>query len=122
LNQDITWTTDLGNAFLSQQGDVMEAVQRMRLKAQQSGKLSSTAQQTVTATNESGQPVIEIEPASPQIIYVPSYDPAYIWGPPLHYPYASWYYPGAGSGGGDGDASPPDDAVQSRQILAAGRP
>jgi hypothetical protein len=102
LNQDITWTTDLGNAFLSQQGDVMDAVQRMRLKAQQAGKLSSTAQQTVTTGNESGQPVIEIEPASPQIIYVPSYDPAYIWGPPLYYPYASWYYPGAYFGFGMG--------------------
>ena len=42
LNQDITWTTNLGNAFLSQQADVMDAVQRMRLKAQQAGKLSST--------------------------------------------------------------------------------
>src|SRR5208282_5782225 len=66
LNQDITWTTNLGNAFLSQQGDVMDAVQRMRLKAQQAGKLSSTPQQTVTTTNDSGQPIIDIEPASPQ--------------------------------------------------------
>ncbi len=62
LNQDITWTTNLGNAFLSQQADVMDAVQRMRLKAQQAGKLSSTSQETVTTTNDSGQPVIEIEP------------------------------------------------------------
>jgi hypothetical protein len=93
LNQDITWTTNLGNAFLSQQADVMDAVQRMRLKAQQAGKLSSTTQQTVTTTNDSGQPVIQIEPSNPQVIYVPSYDPAYIWGPPLYYPYASWFYP-----------------------------
>ena len=102
LNQDITWTTNLGNAFLSQQGDVMDAVQRMRLKAQQAGKLSSTSQQTVTTTNDSGQPVIEIEPANPQMIYLPQYDPAYIWGPPLYYPYASWYYPGAYFGFGIG--------------------
>ena len=93
LNQDITWTTNLGNAFLSQQADVMDAVQRMRLKAQQAGKLSSTSQQTVTTTNDSGQPVIVIQPANPQMIYVPNYDPAYIWGPPLYYPYASWFYP-----------------------------
>ena len=93
LNQDITWTTNLGNAFLSQQGDVMDAVQRMRLKAQQAGKLSSTSQQTVSTTNDSGQAVIVIQPANPQMMYVPYYDPAFIWGPPLYYPYASWYYP-----------------------------
>jgi uncharacterized membrane protein YgcG len=102
LNQDITWTTNLGNAFLSQQGAVMDAVQRMRFKAQQAGKLSTTGQQTVTTTNDSGQPVIEIEPANPQVIYLPQYDPAYIWGPPLYYPYASWYYPGAYFGFGAG--------------------
>jgi len=93
LNQDITWTTNLGNAFLSQQADVMDAVQRMRLKAQQAGKLSSTPQQTVTTTNDNGQPVIAIQPANPQMMYVPNYDPAYFWGPPLYYPYASWFYP-----------------------------
>jgi len=102
LNQDITWTTNLGNAFLSQQADVMDAVQRMRSKAEQAGKLSSTSQQTVTNTTDSGQPVIEIQPANPQVIYLPSYDPAYIWGPPLYYPYASWYYPGAYFGFGMG--------------------
>ena len=62
LNQDITWTTNLGNAFLGQQADVMDAVQRMRLKAQQAGKLSSTSQETVTTTSDSGQAVIQIEP------------------------------------------------------------
>jgi hypothetical protein len=93
LNQDITWTTNLGNAFLSQQADVMDAVQRMRLKAQQAGKLSSTPQQTVTTTNDNGQPVIAIQPANPQVMYLPNYDPAYFWGPPLYYPYASWFYP-----------------------------
>jgi hypothetical protein len=93
LNQDITWTTNLGNAFLSQQADVMDSVQRMRLKAQQAGKLSSTSQETVTTANDSGQPVIQIEPSNPQVIYLPNYDPEYIWGPSLYYPYASWFYP-----------------------------
>jgi len=102
LNQDITWTTNLGNAFLSQQGDVMDAVQRMRAKAQQAGKLSSTSQQTVTTTNDAGQPVIAIQPANPQMMYLPEYDPAFIWGPSLYYPYASWYYPGAYFGFGIG--------------------
>jgi len=102
LNQDITWTTNLGNAFLSQQGDVMDAVQRMRLKAQQAGKLASTSQQTVTTTNDAGQPVIAIQPANSQMMYLPDYDPAFIWGPPLYYPYAGWYYPGGYFGFGVG--------------------
>jgi hypothetical protein len=93
LNQDITWTTNLGNAFLAQQPDVMDAIQQMRLRAQQAGKLSSTPQQTVSTTNASGQPIIQIEPANPQVIYVPNYDPGYFWGPPLYYPYANWFYP-----------------------------
>jgi hypothetical protein len=102
LNQDITWTTNLGNAFLGQQGDLMDAVQRMRLKAQQAGKLSSTSQQTVSTRNDSGQPVIAIQPADSQMMYLPNYDPAFIWGPPLYYPYASWYYPGGYFGFGAG--------------------
>jgi hypothetical protein len=102
LNQDITWTTNLGNAFLSQQAEVMTSVQRMRRKAQQAGKLASTPQQTVTDSNDSGQPIIQIEPANPQMMYLPQYDPAYIWGASLYYPYASWYYPGAYFGFGIG--------------------
>jgi hypothetical protein len=98
LNQDIAWTTNLGNAFLSQQGDVMDAVQRMRAKAQQAGKLASNSRQTVNTTNEGGQPAIEIEPANPQVIYIPEYDPAYIWGNSLYYPYANWFYPPFGPG------------------------
>jgi hypothetical protein len=98
LNQDITWTTNLGNAFLNQQADVMDAVQRMRSKAQQAGKLSSTPQQTVTTTSDNGQPEIVIQPANPQMIYLPNYDPAYFWGPPLYYPYANWFYPPYGGG------------------------
>ncbi len=94
LNQDITWTTDLGNAFLNQQGDVMEAVQRMRQKAEQAGKLASTRQQTVANNNGA----IEIMPADPQMMYLPYYDPMSIWGPPLYYPYASWFYPPFGAG------------------------
>lgn len=101
LTQDITWTTNLGNAFLAQQPDVMDAVQRMRATAQQNGKLSSTPQQQVITNNQNGQPVIEIEPANPQVIYVPQYDPALIWGPPFYYPYPGWYI-GAGFGFGLG--------------------
>jgi len=93
LNQDITWTTNLGNAFLAQQGAVMDAVQQMRSKAEQAGRLPSTSQQRVTTMNEGGQPIIDIEPANPQMMYLPDYDPGNIWGPSLYYPYANWYYP-----------------------------
>ena len=96
LTQDITWTTNLGNAFLAQQGDVMDAVQRLRARAEQAGKLASTPQQRVVNTNDGGRPVIEIVPASPEVIYVPQYDPAYIWGPPVYFGYPHWYYPQPG--------------------------
>ncbi|HEY1496322.1 MAG TPA: DUF3300 domain-containing protein, partial [Candidatus Solibacter sp.] len=88
LNQDIRWTRDLGNAFLSQPADVMAAVQRLRVSAQANGHLSSTPQQTVSTETQNGQPAVIIQPASPDVMYVPSYDPSYVWGPPL------WgYYP-----------------------------
>lgn len=93
LNDDVTWTTNLGNAFLAQQQDVMDAVQRMRQRAQQAGKLQSTPQENVATTNEGGQPYIAIEPADPNVIYVPVYDPAWIWGPALWYPYPFWPWP-----------------------------
>jgi len=93
LTQDVTWTTNLGNAFLAQQADVMDAVQRMRQKAQQAGKLASTPQETVTTQNQGGQPEVVIEPANPDIMYVPAYDPAWIWGPALWYPYPLWIWP-----------------------------
>jgi hypothetical protein len=96
LNDDVTWTTNLGNAFLAQQADVMDAVQRMRLKAQQAGKLGSTPQETVTTTAANGQPIVEIEPANPDVIYVPVYNPVWVWGAPLWYPYPRWYWPGPG--------------------------
>src|ERR1019366_3827396 len=64
LNQDITWTTNLGNALLNQQAGVMAAVQRMRSRAQQAGKLSSPPQQTVPTTPDNGQPEIAIQPAN----------------------------------------------------------
>jgi uncharacterized membrane protein YgcG len=94
MNQSLDWTTALGNAFLAQQSDVMAAVQRMRFAAQQSGKLESNAQQQVQTTNAGGQPSIVIQPANPEVIYVPTYDPSYIWGAaPAYYPYPSLGYP-----------------------------
>jgi hypothetical protein len=109
LSDDVSWTTNLGNAFLAQQQDVMDAVQRMRQQAQQAGKLASTPQENVVTQDEGGQPYVEILPADPDVMYVPVYDPAWIWGPPLWYPYPRWYWParnvmvggvGFGFGGG----------------------
>jgi hypothetical protein len=102
LNQDIRWTTDLGNAFLSQQSDVMSAVQTMRSRAQDNGRLSSTPQQRVNTQRRDGQNVIVIQPADPEVIYVPVYDPAYIWGPPVYGYYPALYYPGFGFSFGPG--------------------
>jgi hypothetical protein len=96
LNADVTWTTNLGNAFLAQQQDVMDAVQMMRAKAQQAGKLASTPQENVITAPQNGQPAIQIVPADPNIIYVPVYNPAWIWGPALWYPYPGWIWPAPG--------------------------
>jgi hypothetical protein len=100
LNQDIRWTRDLGNAFLAQETDVMAAVQRLRMAAQSNGRLSSSPQQTVSTVTQGGEPVIIIQPASPDIMYVPVYDPSYIWGPPLWGYYPSLFYPTFGFGWG----------------------
>jgi hypothetical protein len=93
LSQDILWTSDLGNAFLAQQDGVMQSIQRMRLKAQQKGALQSNSEQTVSTTTANGQNDIVIQPANPEVVYVPQYDPAAIWGPPVYYPYPAIYYP-----------------------------
>ena len=94
LAGNIQWTTELGNAFLAQQTDVFAAVQRMRAKAQGTGNLKTGTQQKVeTQTVEGGKEVIVIQQASPEVIYVPSYDPVVVYGAPA-YPYPSYIYPG----------------------------
>src|SRR6201993_1059580 len=95
LANDIQWSTDLGNAFLAQQSDVMDAVQRMRKKAQDNGNLKSTEQQKVETKIIETKPVIVVEQANPQVVYVPSYDPVVVYGAPV-YPYPPIYYPPAG--------------------------
>src|SRR5207247_4021450 len=78
---NVQWKTDLGNAFLAQQSDVMDAVQRMRAKAQGTGNLKTSAHQVVeTQTVTSGKQVIEIQQANPDVVYVPSYDPVVLYG------------------------------------------
>jgi Protein of unknown function (DUF3300) len=92
LVDGIKWTTDLGNAFLAQQSDVMDAVQRMRKKAMDAGNLKSTEQQTVETKVVETKTVVVVQQANPQIVYVPSYNPVVVYGPPV-YPYPPIYYP-----------------------------
>jgi hypothetical protein len=95
LADDIQWTTDLGNAFLAQQSDLMEAVQRMRKKAEGTGNLKSTEQQKVETKVVESKQVIVIEQANPEVVYVPSYNPTVVYGPPV-YPYPPVAYPPPG--------------------------
>jgi hypothetical protein len=94
LGEDITWTTNLGNAFLAQQQDVMDSVQRLRAKAKDSGKLASNDKMVVETKVVEQQTVVVIQPTSTQVVYVPAYNPTVIWGPPpVYYPYPPVYYP-----------------------------
>ncbi|HEY1759300.1 MAG TPA: DUF3300 domain-containing protein [Bryobacteraceae bacterium] len=102
LGRDIRWTTDLGNAFLAQQADVMNAIQNLRARAQQSGRLQSTPQQTVSTQVQDGQTAIQIAPTDPQMIYPPVYDPYAIWGAPVYGAYPTLWYPPAWGYGGYG--------------------
>ena len=105
LSSNIQWATDLGNAFLAQQGDVMNAVQILRSQARNSGRLTSTAQQNVIYQDQGPQSAIEIQPADPETVYVPNYNPEYIWGVPAYgYDYPALYYPRTGFGFGFGVA------------------
>ncbi|MFA6562572.1 MAG: DUF3300 domain-containing protein [Verrucomicrobiia bacterium] len=78
MDQRLDWTAQLGQAFLYQQADVMDTIQRLRVQAQMLGNLRTTPQQYVVA--DSG--VVEILPASPEMIYVPVYQPDYVFARP----------------------------------------
>ncbi|MCX5808719.1 MAG: DUF3300 domain-containing protein [Proteobacteria bacterium] len=93
MNDKLEWTQKLGDAFLAQEKGVMDTVQKLRAKAQAQGMLKSTDQQKVTTQAQT----IIIEPASPQVIYVPAYDPVVVYGPWLYpaYPPYPYYPPGA---------------------------
>ena len=95
MDKNLSWTSSLGDAYYNQQENVMEAVQVMRQRAQDAGNLKDTPQQTV-ATEDSK---IVIEPASPEIVYVPAYDPLVVYGGPIAawpglYPYPGIWYEG----------------------------
>ncbi len=93
LADDIQWTTELGNAFLAQQTDVMDAVQVMRKKAMANGALASNEQQKVDTQVVEKQTVIVVQPTNPEVVYVPVYTPTVVYGPPAYYPYPPIYYP-----------------------------
>jgi hypothetical protein len=81
--QQIDWTRDLGQSFQADQKGMMDAVQRKRAQAQQTGNLKSSPQMTVdTKKADSGQPYVEIKPADPQVVYVPQYNPVTIYNTP----------------------------------------
>ena len=92
MAENIQWMSDLGNAVVSQESAVMDAVQRMRVKAEGTGQLQSTPQQVVETRVVENKSVVVIEPASTETIYVPSYNPVAVYGPAV-YPYPSMYYP-----------------------------
>ncbi|MDD2388163.1 MAG: DUF3300 domain-containing protein [Desulfobacterales bacterium] len=81
MSERISETTNLGNAFLAQEAEVMDVVQELRTKAYDQGNLTTTSRQKVLVEKET----IIIEPADPRVIYVPYYDPFHAYGP--------WWYP-----------------------------
>jgi len=105
MNEKLDWTQKLGDAFLAQQKDVMDAVQRLRVKAKEAGNLKSGKEQTVkTEAAPAGAPapqIIIIESKDPEVVYVPTYNPTVVYGawpypayPPYYY-YPPYYAPGA---------------------------
>ena len=77
----------------------MNAVQRVRNRAEQTGALSSNSRERVSSVYDGGQSVIVIVPADPDVIYVPDYDPYWFWGTPVYYRYPRWHYPPRPSNG-----------------------
>lgn len=94
MGSQLSWTQQLGNAVLAQQSETMSAIQALRAKAKQAGSLESNSQQTVKTQGSGTSQTIIIEPADPQVIYVPTYNPTVVygaWAYPAYPPYA--YYP-----------------------------
>jgi hypothetical protein len=91
MSRELDWTRKLGDAVVAQQPDVMDAIQRLRAKAEANDKLKSTKEQTVTAGEVQGKRLIAIEPTNPETVYVPYYDPSVVYGA---WPYADYppYY------------------------------
>jgi hypothetical protein len=99
MNDDLTWTMELGDAFLAQDKDVMDAIQNLRGKAQKAGTLQTTPQQVVVVTNlvvvqtnatqvvTVTNQIVQIQPSNPSVVYVPTYNPTTVYYPPPAYVY-----------------------------------
>ena len=85
MDKNLSWTSSLGEAYMDDSQAVMGAVQEMRAQAQRAGNLKSTPQENVT---DEGQAIV-IEPAEPDVVYVPEYDPWLVYGEPLAF-YPGW--------------------------------
>src|SRR5262249_26107488 len=90
MDKNLDWMTALGNAFLAQEQDVMNAIQRQRQRAVEAGKLESNAEQRVERSADGS---VVIQPAQPEMMYVPVYDPVVVWGPPVYHPWPAFWYP-----------------------------
>ncbi len=93
MSEKLDWTQKLGDAFLAQESEVMDTVQKLRRKAKEKGNLKTTAQQKVVVEGES----VIIEPANPQVIYVPTYNPTVVYGTWWWPDYPPYYYYPAGA-------------------------
>ena len=90
MNQNLAWTSELGDAHLNQQQELSQAIQTMRQRAKQAGNLQTTPQEKVKTK---GQTIV-IQPTDPEVVYVPEYDPWLVYGAPLGI-FPGWYpYPG----------------------------
>jgi hypothetical protein len=103
MNQNLAWTSELGDAYVNQPQDLNSAIQTMRQRAQQAGNLKTTPQQTV---NTNGNTIV-IQPATPDVVYVPQFNPWLVYGAPLAvfpgwYPYPGLFWDGLGIGFGLG--------------------
>jgi len=96
MSEKLDWTEKLGDAVVAQEADVMDAVQRLRAKAQASNKLTSTKEQTVSVQQVQGRQVIAIEPTDSNTVYVPYYDPGVVYGAWPYADYPPYYFPPPG--------------------------
>ncbi|WP_432261163.1 DUF3300 domain-containing protein [Cupriavidus sp. TMH.W2] len=87
------WVQSIGDAFLAQPNDVMDSVQRLRVQAHNAGTLKTTEQQKVVTQSSGGTTVVQIEPANPQVVYVPTYNPTTVYGTWAYPAYPPAYYP-----------------------------
>jgi hypothetical protein len=93
MNNNLDWTQKLGDAMIGQQKDVADSIQRLRAKAAAAGNLKTTPQQKVTTQTAGSASAIVIEPANPEVIYVPYYNPTWAYGPWPYPAYPPVYYP-----------------------------